>query len=362
MNESQTLGAENVIERSKTSLPGYRGFPSLSPTTVVLSLLAVCGSVEAVGQTLVKTDYVVMSWLPAQTVLHLKPSGAAQSAAQAVAPRQALASEAVLCLAPGVKVPQTLVQVQPKEGGEARFVVLGGRKPVCAEVGAAWRSASTSEGPWYQSLFSVLRSDRTAVRISASTAGATRDPSEGETLDQQVDRCGIYPTKSGVVLLSAGSYRLTLGTSLPDGHVLRWTTPGQGAGTSVEVSVVGGRVEMPERRFKVGEQLHLSAPDAIGSGPGKDCHVSVSVLPQQASPLEAVRARSSLSGASKDLAHATLVANLLLDESQAGWHAWLLTTLQRSQRQQEHVFAQQLWAEWWAHESVAKRSESQSAK
>lgn len=343
----EPLGVHNVFDRIDQGLAEYLPLRRSHNATVVGLVLGLWGLGAAVAQAPVQTSYVVTNWLPSPVALKSKANSTSKGPLQSVAPLQVLPSDAMLCLVPGAKVSQTLVQVQPKEGGEARFVVLGGRKPICAEIGAAWRNASTSDGPWYQSLFSVFRSDKTTVRVSASTAGATRDPNDGDTRTEHSDPCGIFPAKAGSVLLAAGRYRLTLGTTLPDGQVLRWTLVGKESTGATEVATQDGRIEVPELSYVAGQRWRLVHVDHSGENQAKGCNVTAAVLPPQASPLGALRAHAPLVGASSELAHATLVANLLSDDAQAEWHAWLLGTLHPRRGGRSDEISVQLWTHWW---------------
>lgn len=318
--------------------------------------VVVCLQASAMAQGIASTKYVVRSWVPAQSTLSVasssKPMGDAASANLVVDATQQL------CLAAAQAATQTLVQIQPKEGGEARFVALGGGKPSCATVGAAWDAASPKESHWYKALFSMLKPDGSSVRVSTSTTGRGRGgPPSKNTNGPQKDPCGIWPSSKGKVQLVTGTWALTFGTNLPEGATLMWLEKGRAPASAPNAVVKQGRAELPPTEYQIGEQWSLQAL-MPGQAKAVQCSTTVTVLGQSASPLVALKEVAPALDSDPTVADLALMATLLADSSQGLWHAWLLAASRSGgtgTSSTSAAWGNQLEQAWWSSAEPPKQ-------
>lgn len=334
---------------SRHPAPATRRRRGPVPTSRAWLLAAVFAATAVQAQAPEPTRYVIVSWLPAQAALVTRQPPAAGAAATPVVLQQVVDGSAELCLTPAGRHTQTLVQVQPKEGGEARFVAVGGKKPACTAVGPGWQATSSSESAWYKALFSLLKPDGTGVRISASTAGSSRDPNAVDpAAGAQRDPCGLYPTAAGQMRIVAGDSALTLGTTLAEGTPVRWQPGNPGAAAATKAVVKDGRIVLPRLTYQVGQVWRLSTAGNGAATSPIECRLLATVVTPQASPLLAVKAYAPSLSADPASVHATLVASLLADAGQVQWFGWLLGTLQPAPKAKGEDLSGQVWRGWWA--------------
>ena len=302
----------------------------------------------------------IHGWQPATSALVTRKG--AGHADETVQRAQTAKASQQLCLT-GTAPTQTLVQVQPAEGGEARYLVLGGKKPGCQAIGQGWLMAVSGEAPWYKNLFAMLEPKQGSVRISASTAGTTRGlntPAHGEA-PPRIDPCGLYPTAhQGAVNLPSGTTALTLGTNLPEGTsaALRPTGPNkEQTPRQFTANVHQGQLKWPNIEFHAGEQWRIVVqPKATVSGAEiapKECSASIAVMPQSANPLNTLRANSPAFDTIESSQQATLVAAQLEDPSLLAWHAWLLSAIAPAQSTPADDLGALLWKAWWQQPASA---------
>lgn len=289
--------------------------------------------------------YRVLSWQPVTSTVSLRETQ--QSTPVPIKLALTVKAPDLLCLTSDQPV-QTLVQVQPSEGGEARHVVLGGSKPVCAPVGDSWSSAATREVPWFKTLFNILGEHPTGSRVSARTAGSTRGTDQTQTT--RVDPCDLFPTTAeGVVQLPAGSATLALATGLPTGTSLFLSK--QGVNTPpISAQATARLVQWPVTAFGAGERWRVSYQkplDADGPTATEECSTDIVIQPQSSDPLKAAREYSPRFATDEATAHAVLVAALLDDKSLVAWHAWLLSTLSPELLPADSIGGT-LWRTWWS--------------
>lgn len=267
-----------------------------------------------------------------------------------------------LCLVNG-NSGQTLVQVQPAEGGEARFVAIGGGQPMCRSIGESWAAAQSGEAPWYKTLFATLGAQSGGTRISASTTGVTRGNPSSDSSQPVQDACGLYPTDQGLIQLPNGPAALTLGTLLPDGTSVTLQSKARNGELPHAALVTQGRVQWPKVDFHAGEHWHLlyrpSSPSTNEASDSVDCGARIMVRPASASPLIAAQANSPRFAADNATVQVTLVAAQLEDGHLSAWHAWLLSSIAPSHPGAQDLGAS-LWRAWWNSGSTYGPSSSAS--
>lgn len=305
-----------------------------------MPIVAVCWVSGAQAQA--PTQFRIHDWQPAATPVTLQT--AAGSPSQALKPSQTAPASAQLCL-PSAAAGQTLVQIQPAEGGEARFIALGGQVPQCQTIGTAWAKAPTGEAPWYKTLFAQLGTQPGGARISASTSGATRGgPANApQSQDTPTDPCSLYPSAKGIVYVASGSSALALGTSLPQGtqaHLQRQPA----SEPTLTAEVAQGRLQWPVIDWVAGDRWRIAVQT-------QTCGATIVVQPNSANPLQAARAHAPRFAADPATAQAALVAAQLDDPNLTAWNAWLLATIAPAPRSAAEDMGTALWHAWWSQHS-----------
>lgn len=340
--------------RPPTFTPSSRMLPLLlAARTWALAMLV--GSHVSVALPQTQTPFRIHPWQPMSS--HLTLQTAAAPSSLALKPHQTAPSSALICLS-NANTGQTLVPIQPTEGGETRFITLGGQAPTCQPVGPAWARAPTGEAPWYKTLFAQLGAQSASARITASTSGATRGGSGNARPEFRPDPCGLYPSASGLVHIASGFSALALGTKLPEGarasliRLSAYETP-------FTTEVTQGRLHWPVMEWIAGDRWRIEAQTrATGqaSASSEDravCDLTIVVQPHGANPIHAVSRHAPRFAADPGTVQATLVAAQLDDPNLAAWHAWLLASLAPPFPPSSQDMRATLWNAWWTRHSVS---------
>ena len=343
------------------------------PVTSV-SLSAVLNACGVIGHWVVLLSLVAAAPAEAQNTLHFRVHSWQPPSAQLTkelpgepsrplpAQQTALANEE-LGLS-GNNASQTLVQIQPSEGGDARFMALGGQRPRCLAIGQGWIEAKSGEAPWYKTLFALLGAQSSGVRVSASSVGTTRGGSTGQSLPKAQDACGLYPTAEGVVYLVSGQFQLTLGSSLPSGTQVTLTRSSVNA-EKIVTEVTQGQLHWPRRTWIAGDRWHIvyapliAAPNTITYS--RSCDTDIVVQPQEANPLKIAHRNSPRFDADEATVLTTLVSAQLDDPNLSAWHAWLLGTIAPVEPAAPDLGAT-LWRVWWGQRSKAQSTGNPSVQ
>jgi hypothetical protein len=325
------------------------------PGSVFVAFFCALTVVPSIAE--VNASYQLQGWQPAQSDLVLRSTngGNPQTLTRNV---QRISSLQQICLK-DQSAPQTLVQVQPTEGGDARFLVLGGQKPHCQPVGAGWKAAAAGDAAWFRTLFSLLDPPSKGVRISASTSGATRGGiSNGPQPADLPDPCGLYPTAGGTINLPGGTIALTLGTRLPDGSriTLQKEPLADSLANAITVTAAQSLLRWPPQVFQASQRWRLSLETAGRESDGtaklEACHATVVVQPATATPLGNANQAQLPMTVDEDTRYSTQVAALLDDGRVGSWHAWLLSTLidpNPEQAPATNTLNGALWNNYWAN-------------
>ena len=319
------------------------------------ALALIAGSHVSVALPQTPTPFRIHPWQPVSS--HLTLQTAAAPSSLALKPHQTAPSSTLICLSSAANG-QTLVPVQPTEGGETRFITLGGQAPTCQPIGPAWALAPSGEAPWYKTLLAQLGAQPASARISASTSGATRGGAGNARPEFPPDPCGLYPSASGLVHIASGLSALTLGTKLPAGaraSLIRISANE----TPFITEVAQGRLRWPVMEWIAGDRWRIEAQTrALGRAPTSSedtvvCGLTIVVQPQGANPIQAVSRHAPRFAADPATVQATLVAAQLDDPNLAAWHAWLLASLSPPTSPSAQDMRTSLWSAWWTRHSVS---------
>lgn len=307
-----------------------------------LVVVGLCIAVSISAQT--ATQFRVQSWQPAGDTLTTYSK--ADSVDHSIQPQQTISAHQQICLKAD-KASQTLVQVQPAEGGEARFITLGGQGPRCQMVGHGWASAKSGETLWYKTLFTQLGVHQGGFRISASTSGATRGRPDEYSSPETQNPCGLYPTAKGLIYVVSGQSKLTLGSTLPPGTSVLLVNTSH-PDIRISAKVVESQIRWSGIQWTTGDrwQVVYDRQASTHTNQGNICEASIVVQSQASNPIQVARSNAPSFSADESTVHATLVAAQLEDPNLAVWHAWLLSSIEPDERGVQDI-GTSLWKAWW---------------
>lgn len=303
-----------------------------------LVLTTTCG-----GAAIAQTGRIkILEIIETNAVLKVSEGNAVTSARSGMT----VGAQAVICPAEAA-INKVRVLLQPADGGDARYVVLGGDAK-CPTVTAAWQQTTPSIMRWIQASIKFARREGgDTVRASASTAGSARgsvinsgDESAGGTESSCIAKQLQPLGRHAYVYLPEGKHALTFATSMRDGQI-------------VEIVDSAGKVvattQANNRRLELPMVDYLSKAEyTIRGGSDVNCNPTISV----SAPFQSMRFEQALAVTPDvDTAKALYADEIMNTDDQAAWHAYALSMIKPSQVPGgvSGPESNASWEKWWAY-------------